>query len=63
MRNHIITPAEKLEIEKYLRQDGARTSTVRALVTRAKRSVPVIEDEIRLLRRLVERYKIEVRNR
>lgn len=57
MFTRILTGKERRRIRAYLDSDGERTSAVRQLVTRGRQFIPSIEDDLALLKHLLEKYE------
>jgi hypothetical protein len=56
MHPRILSPLEEKQIRSYLKQDGEKTLNIRVLVSRAKRQMPQIMQDITLLDRLLAAY-------
>ena len=57
MFTRILTDKERKRIQAYLRADGERTSAIRTILTRGKQFLPRIEQDIVMIRELMERYE------
>lgn len=57
MFTRLLTDLERKRVKAYLKADGERTSVVRALASRARRHLPQIEEDLQLLRSLLETYE------
>ena len=53
----VLTPKERRRIQAYLDADGEKISPIRQLVTRARRYLPNIKDDIALLEKLLSTYE------
>ncbi len=54
MYTRILTVNERKRVETYLVIDGERSAPIRQLVARSKRYLPDIENDLALIRRLLE---------
>jgi hypothetical protein len=57
MFTRILTDLERKRLRAYLKADGKKSSVVRSLSSRARRYLPQIEEDLRLLRELLETYE------
>jgi predicted RNA-binding protein YlqC (UPF0109 family) len=57
MFTRILTAKERKRIQAYLGRDGERITAVRQLVSRAKRNLPQINQDIDLLQKLISTYE------
>ncbi|MGA2459924.1 MAG: hypothetical protein ABSF82_00655 [Candidatus Bathyarchaeia archaeon] len=57
MYTRILTETERNQIDEYVSKDGERTSSMRAMVTRARQNMPTIEEDLKKLRRLLKSYE------
>ena len=57
MFTRLLTDLERKRLRAYLKADGERSSVVRALASRARRHLPQIEEDLQLLRSLLEAYE------
>lgn len=57
MYTRIMTGTERSQTEQFLREDGERTSSMRAIATRARQNLPAIEKDLELIRRLLKKYE------
>jgi hypothetical protein len=57
MFTRILTELERKRLRAYLKADGEKSSVVRSLSSRARRYLPQIEEDLRLLRELLETYE------
>jgi hypothetical protein len=53
----LLTDLERKRIRSYIKADGEKTQAVRILVGRAKRHLPLIQEDLQLLKQLVETYE------
>jgi len=63
MFTRLLTDLERKRVKAYLKADGERSSVVRSLASRGRRHLPQIEEDLKLLRDLLERYEREKANR
>lgn len=57
MHPRILSPLEERQIRSYLRHDGEKTVNIRVLVSRAKKQLPQIKQDVALLERLLAVYE------
>jgi len=57
MFTRLLTDLERKRLRAYLKANGERSSVVRALASRARRYLPQIEEDLQLLRSLLEAYE------
>jgi len=53
----LLTDLERKRVRAYLKADGERSSIIRALASRARRYTPQIEEDLRLVKELLETYE------
>jgi hypothetical protein len=56
MHPRILTKTERKRIQAYLREDGKKITPIRQLVTRSKQFLPAIEQDLALIRKLLDHY-------
>lgn len=59
MFTRVLTNLERKRIKEYLRTDGERDKAIQNLVYRARKHLPIIEQDIGLLERLVKNYDMK----
>ena len=59
MFTRVLTELERKQARAYLKQDGEKTLNIRVLAIRAKKFLPQIEEDTRLLKQLVQTYERE----
>jgi hypothetical protein len=59
MFTRVLTNLERKRIREYLRTDGERDKAIQNLVYRARKHLPIIEQDIGLLERLVKNYDMK----
>jgi len=52
----VLSELERRRIRAFLRADGERTSAIRGLATRCKQNLARIEEDLTLMKQLLERY-------
>jgi hypothetical protein len=57
MFTRILTQLERKRARSYLKEDGEKESVIRALASRAKRHLPQIEEDLTLLKELLQTYE------
>ena len=57
MFTRILTDLERKQAKAYLKQNGERTLNVKILALRARKHLPQIEEDLRLLKQLAEAYE------
>ena len=56
MFTRVLTVLERRRIKTYLKQDGEREAAIRKIVNRGKVYLPQIEQDLQLLKELLEAY-------
>ena len=56
MFTRILTAKERKRVQNYLKADGEKEAPIRQLVTRAKEHLPRIEEDMAMLRQLLDHY-------
>ena len=56
MFSRILTRDERRLIEKWLKSDGEKEMHIRVVAARARKFMPQIEEDLVLMRRLLEHY-------
>jgi hypothetical protein len=59
MHPRILSPLEERQIRSFLKQDGEKTLNIRVLVSRARRQMSQIKQDVALLDRLLATYEQE----
>ena len=57
MFQRILTELERRMLKRYLKANGARESVIRALVSRARRYLPLLKSDLVLLEQLMQKYQ------
>ncbi|HKM51750.1 MAG TPA: hypothetical protein VJZ75_11285 [Candidatus Bathyarchaeia archaeon] len=57
MFTRILTTTERKRIQSYLREDGKKSTPIRQLVTRSKQYLPAIEQDLILIKKLLDHYE------
>lgn len=57
MFTRVLTDLERRQAKTYLKQDGEKTLNIRVLAVRARKFLPQIEEDTRLLKQLVHTYE------
>jgi hypothetical protein len=57
MHPRILSPLEERQIKAFLKQDGEKTLNMRVLASRAKKNLPRIREDLKLLEKLLETYQ------
>ena len=57
MHPRVLSPLEERQIRSYLKRDGEKNLNVRVLVSRSKKYLPKIKEDLELLEMLLEAYE------
>jgi hypothetical protein len=57
MFTRVLTELERKQAKAYLKQDGEKTLNIRVLAIRAKKFLPQIDEDTKLLKQLIQTYE------
>jgi len=57
MYTRILTANERKRAQAYLKANGKKSTPIRQLVTRSKEHLPRIEEDLRLLKEVLDHYQ------
>jgi len=59
MHPRILSPLEERQVKAFLKHDGEKNLNMRVLRSRARKNLPQIREDLKLLERLLETYERE----
>ena len=57
MHPRILSPLEEHQIRAFLKRDGEKNLNIRVIISRAKKQLPKIREDLELLEKLMDHYK------